>query len=121
MKATDDELESLKKQVAGLPRNAGGHRQYPDGVKRAILSLVDRHISAGGSRVEIAKALRMHSSTMAFWIKDSKKNRRIRQVTVAESAGPAAGAFTPAVFSCGVVRVERLTLAHVAELLKALS
>ena len=124
MKQNVEGLESLKRRVSGLAKNAGGHREYSAEIKEEILALVDRHVSAGGSRVEIARELGVHSSTMAFWVNPSKSKKRskhIRAVAVLESSPLREPRDTTAVFSCGVARVEGLTLLQVAELLKSLS
>lgn len=127
-----DDAIDLRTQIAAAPKNAGGARQYPKGLRRLATGYVRRRVAAGRSMQEISSELDVSSNTLWGWTMRARKNRKkkVRPVRIVGGNQKAkqAHARDASLKKAGVVvvlpsgvRIEGLKASEVATVVKALA
>ncbi len=69
-------MKALKAEIAKVPRNSRGRRQFGEELRRQIRKYVIERHASGANYVEIGDELGVEHGTFSRWLKQSSKGKR---------------------------------------------
>ena len=106
----DDQVESIKNEIAKIPTNSQGRRIYSKAIKSSVRKLKDDGMSLNA----IAESTGIHVTTLHYWFPQPKKIRRgfkeIRIAPIAKDASALEIHFTSGARGVGLCMADLIQL-----------